>query len=579
MADPVITLRQRLEAAITGALGPEFAGTDPLLRPSDRADYQANAAMALGKQVGRPPREIADEIIAYADLTGVCSATEVAGPGFINLTLDDAFVTSEVVDSWTDPRLGIPPSPAPETVVVDYSSPNLAKEMHVGHLRSTIIGDALARALEFLGHRVIRQNHVGEWGTQFGMLIEHLVETGADVGSASLQDLNAFYQQANARFENESGFADRARQRVVLLQGGDEDTLVMWRKFVDESLRHATAIYQRLGVTLTADDMMPESGYNQWLPDIAEELEQRSLARIDDGALCAFPAGFTNREGAPQPLIIRKRDGGYLYGTTDLAGVRYRTRDLEGTRLVYVVGAPQSQHLAMVFAVAADAGWLGGSSGARAQHVAFGSVLGPDGRSFKTRSGENIKLDELLDEAVQRAAAVVAEKNPDLSPDEQADVARAIGIGALKYADLSNDRVKDYVFDWDRMLAFEGNTGPYLQYAHARIRSIFRRAETSVGPDDLALLRLGEKAERDLALQLLTFDQAVEATAEHLQPHRLCTYLFETAQAFTTFYEHCPVLRAESEELRRSRLVLCDLTARVLACGLDLLGIEAPDRM
>jgi arginyl-tRNA synthetase len=579
MADPVIPLRERLEAAIAGALGPEFAGTDPLLRPSDRADYQANAAMALGKQVGKPPRDIATAIVEHADLAGICSATEIAGPGFINLTLDDGFIASEAADSWADPRLGVRPADEPETVVIDYSSPNLAKEMHVGHLRSTIIGDALARTLEFLGHRVIRQNHVGEWGTQFGMLIEHLVETGADVGSASLQDLNAFYQEANARFETEPEFADRARQRVVLLQGGDDDTLAMWRKFVDESLRHAKAIYERLGVTLTNDDMMPESAYNEWLPEIADELEQRGLARIDDGALCAFPAGFTNREGAPQPLIIRKRDGGYLYGTTDLAGVRYRTRDLGGQRLVYVVGAPQGQHLAMVFAVAADAGWLDGDTGARAQHVAFGSILGPDGRSFKTRSGENIKLDDLLDEAVARAAAVVAEKSPDLSPEEQAAVARAVGIGALKYADLSNDRVKDYVFDWDRMLAFEGNTGPYLQYAHARIRSIFRRAEATVGPDDAGSLRLTEKAERDLALQLLTFDQAVESTAEHLQPHRLCTYLFETAQAFTTFYEHCPVLRAETDELRRSRLVLCDFTARVLKCGLNLLGIDSPERM
>jgi arginyl-tRNA synthetase len=578
MADPVTTLQQRLEAAIVAALGPDFAGTDPLLRPSDRADYQANAAMAIGKQVGRPPRDIAGDIVAHAHLTGVCSEAEVAGPGFINLTLDDAYIVTEAADSWVDSRLGVPTTSSPQTVVIDYSHPNVAKEMHVGHLRSTIIGDALVRVLEFLGHAVIRHNHIGDWGTPFGMLIEHLLDIGEEeaANELSVGDLTTFYQEARKKFDSDLGFADRARKRVVTLQAGDEETLRLWRLLVEESARYFQSVYDRLGVTLSEADIVGESFYNRWLDEVAAELEERGIARIDDGALCAFPPGFTGREGDPLPLIVRKTDGGYGYQATDLAAVRYRVGDLGGNRLVYVVDAGQGQHLHMVFAVAREAGWMGDAS---AEHATFGLVLGEDKKRFRTRSGDNVKLIDLLDEAVQRAAAVVAEKNPDLPADEQAGVARAIGIGALKYADLSNDRVKDYVFDWDRMLAFEGNTGPYLQYAHARIRSIFRRAEVTVGPDDVAVLRLTEKAERDLALQLLTFDQAVDATAEHLQPHRLCTYLFETAQAFTTFYEHCPVLRAESDDLRRSRLVLCDLTARVLKCGLDLLGIEAPDRM
>ena len=573
MADPVTTLTSRLQAAVGAALGAELGSTDPLIRRSDRADYQANLAMGLAKQLGRPPREVADAVVAHLDVADVCSAIEVAGPGFINLTMDDGFLAGQVVATAADTeRLGVPTVGHPEVVVVDYSHPNVAKEMHVGHLRSTIIGDAIVRVLEFLGHSVIRQNHLGDWGTPFGMLIEHLL----DIGEA----------EAQRKFDSDSDFADRARARVVTLQAGDETTLRLWRLLVDESTRYFDSVYERLLVTLNDADIAGESFFNPWLDDVADELERKGMAVIDDGALCVFPPGFTARDGEPLPLIIRKRDGGYGYQATDLAALRYRAQKLEADRIVYVVDAGQGQHLAMVFAVAAAAGWL---NGARPEHAAFGLVLGPDKKRFRSRRGESLKLSDLLDEAVERAAAAVAEKNPDLDGATQAAVAAAVGIGAVKYADLSNDRVKDYVFDWDRMLAFEGNTGPYLQYAHARIRSIFRKAKGGVGAGGggpvvlgavvLGAVVLGEPAERALALELVSFDQAVESSAEVLQPHRLCTYLFALAQAFTTFYEQCPVLRAPTDELRSSRLVLCELTGRTLAVGLGLLGIEAPERM
>jgi arginyl-tRNA synthetase len=570
MADPLLTLRPRLEAAIAAAFGAAYAGTDPILRRSDRGgDYQANVAMALAKRVGQPPRDVAQAIVDRADLGDLVSTVEVAGPGFINLTLTGEFL-SEAVSDETSAR-----AEHPETVVVDYSAPNVAKEMHIGHLRSTAIGDALVRVLELLGHTVVRQNHIGDWGTQFGMLIEHLLDLGwAAGGDRSIADLNALYQQAQEKFRTDAAFGERARQRVVLLQAGDAETLAIWRELVAESERHFEIVYERLGVRLTPDDICPESFFNPVLDDVAAELEAKGLARLDDGALCVFPPGFTGRDGEPLPLIVRKSDGGYGYQATDLAAARYRTTELGGTRLVYVVGAPQSQHLAMVFAVSEQAGWLDG--GRRAEHVAFGSILGDDRKPYKTRSGETVKLIDVLDEAVERAAAVIAEKNPDLDAATRADVARQVGIGAVKYADLANDRVKDYVFDWDRMLSFDGNTAPYLQYAHARIRSIFRRGEVEEAGGPVVIV---EPAERALALQLLSFDEVVRATAESLQPHRLATYLFELAQAFTTFYEACPVLRADTPELRASRLALCDLTARTLSRGLGLLGIEAPDRM
>jgi arginyl-tRNA synthetase len=514
----------------------------------------------------------------------MCSSVEVAGPGFLNITLEDAWLASLIGSGPGDvaeeaaAAAGVGGA---ETVVVDYSSPNAAKEMHVGHLRSTVIGDALVRVLEFLGHRVVRQNHLGDWGTQFGMLVEHLLERGFDP-QVGIADLNALYQEAKQRFDAEPEFAERARERVVLLQGGDGPTLAVWHQLVEESERHYEEVYTQLGVKLERGDVRGESFYNPLLEETVAELEREGLTVVDDGALCVFPPGFVGRDGTPFPLMVRKRDGGFGYDATDLAAIRFRVRELGGDRLVYVVDARQSRHFSMLFAAAEMAGWLaptGAPPGRpRAEHVAFGMVLGPDNRPFRTREGGTVRLKDLLDEAVQRAAAVVADKAPELSPEEAAAVARAVGMGALKYADLSNDRVKDYVFSWDRMLSFDGNTAPYLQYAHARICSIFRRA--GVGVDSArAAVTITAPAERALVLALLGFEPAVRSVGETLEPHRLCTYLFDLASAFTTFYEQCSVLGAESESVRESRLALCGLTARTLSVGLGLLGIETPERM
>jgi arginyl-tRNA synthetase len=582
MADPLVMLRGRFAAALGAALGPEWAGVDPALRAAREprfGDYQANAAMRLGRLLGRPPREVATAIVGHLDLDGICAPPEIAGPGFVNLRLHDGWLADQAGALVGDGRLGVAPDPRPETVVVEYSAPNIAKELHVGNLRSTVIGDALARLLGFLGHRVIRRNHVGDWGTPFGMLIEHLLDLGGADALADLPigDLNAFYRQARAKFDADPAFADRARARVVALQGGDPATLALWRLLLDRSRRSFDALYQRLGVLLTDADVQGESAYQPQLGGVVAELEARRLATGSDGAVCVFPPGFTGRDGQPLPLIVRKRDGGYGYGATDLAALRHRVRDLAADRLVYVVGAPQALHFELLFAVARQAGWLA-EPRPTAQHVAFGSVLGEDGRILRTRVGESVGLASLLDEAVERAAAVVA-AHSDLDPAAQAGVARAVGVGAVKYADLAGDRRKDYAFGFDRMLAMDGNTAPYLQYAVARIRSIFRRA----GLDPAALapspLRLDTPSERALALALLRFDGAVRAAADALEPHRLATYLFDLAQTFTAFYERCPVLTAQPADLRDSRLALCELTARVLTQGLALLGIQAPERM
>jgi arginyl-tRNA synthetase len=582
MADPTPHLRSLLQDAMGRALGPAYADADPVLRASDRADFQANAAMALGKQVGRPPREIADAIVAALDVEGVCSSVEVAGPGFINLTLSETYLASCVAAAAADERLGVAQVESPMTVVVDYSSPNVAKEMHVGHLRSTVIGDALVRVLSFLGHRVVRQNHLGDWGTQFGMLIEHLVE-GGGASSVHVADLNALYQEAKRRFDADASFAARARARVVALQSGDSDTLALWHALVEESERHFEQVYAMLSVLLERGDIRGESFYNPLLAPTVAELEARGLTKVDDGAVCVFPPGFAGRDGEPLPLIVQKSDGGFGYAATDLAGVRYRVRELGGDWLIYVVDARQSQHLAMIFAVAEMAGWLGPSGSLpRATHVVFGTILGPDGTPFKTRSGETVRLVDLLEEAVGRAAVAVEAASPHLSADEKDAIAQAVGVGAVKYADLASDRVKDYVFDWEQMLALHGNTSVYLQYAHARARRILGREEAvavAVPGDAVAGIVLGEPAERALALRLVSFESAVLSAVEGLQPHRLCTYLFELASAFTDFYEACPVLRAASDELRASRLGLCEVTARTLECGLGLLGIAAPERM
>ena len=577
MADPVLTVAELLRPTFTHIAG--GIDSDPVVRRSDRADAQVNGSLALAKVLGKTPREVAQLVLDAANLSDVCSATEIAGPGFINITFANEFLAREIAAAAADSRLGVRNAPTSKKVVIDYSAPNVAKEMHVGHLRSTVIGDALVRMLEFVGHSVVRENHIGDWGTPFGMLIEHLIDLGETeaANELSVGDLDSFYRQARTKFDSNDEFKERARARVVLLQGGDEETLRMWKLLVAESTRYFDRVYQTLGVLLTADDLMGESVYNPLLAPVVDRLRATELLVTSDGAEVVFPEGFVNRENEPLPLIIRKTDGGYNYATSDLACVIDRVERIGAHVVLYVVGAPQAQHLEMVAAVSRMAGWV--PEGTELTHVAFGNVLGADRKILKSRSGEVVKLDALLTESVERAAVAVKEKNAELSAAQQAEVARQIGIGAVKYADLSTDRIKDYVFDWERMLAFEGNTSPYLQYAHARICSIFRRAGI-----DRAVVRtltptLDHVAERALALRLLQFDTAVWDTLEKYSPHRLCTYLYELASEFSAFYEHCPVLRADSEAQKMSRLALCDFTARVMEQGLSLLGIESPEQM
>jgi arginyl-tRNA synthetase len=549
-------LTLNLESLLRDRLAPAFAAVaghpvDPAVRSSPHADFQSGAPLALARGLGRPPREIAAEVLAKTDLAGVAEI-EVSGPGFLNLTVSDSLLNDALRATAADDRLGVPVTSAPERVVIDYSGPNVAKEMHVGHLRSTIIGDALARMLEWLGHDVIRVNHLGDWGTPFGMLVEHLLDLGGDA-EHSISDLTAFYQAARVKFDTDDDFRTRARLRVVALQSGDPVSRELWRTLVAQSERYFLDVYHRLGVTLGPGDFAGESRYQDDLDGIVAELGERGLLAESDGALCAFPDGFTGRDGVPLPLIVRKADGGYGYAATDLAALRHRIGELGGQRLLYVVGSPQRVHFAMVFAVARAAGWL--PDGVTAEHIGFGSILGADGKMLRTRAGGTVKLAGLLDEAVGRASA----------PE--------IGIGAIKYADLSGDRRGDYVFDWDRMLASTGNTGPYLQYAHARVRSLFRKAGGGPGPISIA-----EPAERALGLALLGFEPAVRTAAEQAEPHRLAVYLHDLAQAFSVFWERCPVLRAEPA-VRASRLGLADLTARTLRIGLFLLGIAAPDEI
>ncbi len=477
-----------------------------------------------------------------------------------------------------DERLGVPRAEHVKTVVIDYSAPNVAKEMHVGHLRSTVIGDALVRLHEFMGHTVIRENHIGDWGRPFGMLIEHLLDLGEDVAAAGISqgDLDGFYKAANAKFNDDEEFAERARERVVLLQSGDAETHVLWNRLVNMSTDYFNRVYTKLGVLLTDDDLAGESKYQPLMGDAYDRLVAAGLVETSDGAQVVFPPGYTNRDNEPLPLIVRSRAGAYMYATSDIACIIDRVERLNADLMLYVVGAPQAQHLQMVFEVCRMAGWL--VPPREAVHVPFGSVLGEDRKMLRSRSGDSVKLVDLLDEAVERAGAAVAEKNPDLPVDERAEVARMIGIGALKYADLANDRVKDYTFDWDRMLAFDGNTGPYLQYAHARICSIFRRAEVDRAAVRGATITLVELQERALAQRLLGFPTALAEALSVYAPHKLCTYLFDLAQDFTAFYENCPVMKAD-EPVRASRLALCDVTARTLAQGLDVLGIESPEAM
>ena len=576
MPSPHDTLAPRISAAIAAAFGEDFRDADPVLRPSQFADLQVNAALALGKRVGMPPRQVAERIVEHLDATDLCETVEISGPGFLNVTLADSWIAAAVQDMAGDPRLGVGVE-AQQVIPLDYSSPNVAKEMHVGHLRTTVVGDALARTLEHLGHKVIRQNHIGDWGTPFAMLIEHFLDVGADSPEAQLieTDPNAFYSAAREKFDTSGDFADRARARVVALQAGDPETLALWRRYIDLTLVYLHTIYDTLGVTLTDDDLAGESSYNDDLPRICDELEAAGIAVVSDGALCVFLDEFTGREGKPVPLIVRKSDGGFGYATTDLAMIRQCVREFRADRIVYVVGAPQALHFRMVWATARKAGWL--PDDVEPIHVQIGNVLGTDKKILRTREGVALKLMDLLEEGVDKARAYVDEARPDLPETTRADIARQVGIGAIKYADLSVAHDTAYVFDLDRMVALTGNTGPYLQYAAARIRSIFRSAGLEADPIARAV-QIVEPSERALALQLLEFGAVVRQVGEALEPHRLCGYLFELAQAFSAFYENCPVLKADGET-RESRLALCALTAQVLVQGLDLLGVETPAEM
>ncbi|MBI4578386.1 MAG: arginine--tRNA ligase [Planctomycetes bacterium] len=636
-------LKDLFSQALVAFMGEEGRNVDPLIRPAGEerfGDYQSNVAMSLAKRLGAKPRDVAakirEHLLAEPTATELCESFALAGPGFINIRLSAGWMAGQLAaipaaaPRGAD-RLGIEPVAAPQTVVVDYSSPNIAKQMHVGHLRSTIIGDVIARVIGFEGHRVIRQNHVGDWGTQFGVLCAHLKEkmpTALDrPADVHLADLEAFYREASLRDEEDAAFHERARAEVVALHNQDESTLRAWRYIVDESRRHYLPVYQRLGVLLTQADERGESFYADRLADVVAWFERArqitapaglfpdgAMLRVEesDGALCIFfvtASGepmFKNPQGKPFPMIVRKSDGAFLYATTDLAAVRFRVFELGADRVIYVTDARQAQHFEMVFTAVRAAGWTSreaGSAEVKLDHVTFGTILGEDRKPLKTRSGENVRLADLLDEAVRRAEAMIRanEADPDkrrgFSEAEIRDVAEAVGIGAVKYADLSQNRQVDYVFSWDRMLAMEGNTAPYLMYAYARIRSIYRkgagdnRGEWSVESGDRGqatedrkqatgvVITLTEPAERMLGRQILRFAETIESVAAGLRINLLTDYLYELAGLFMKFYEQCPVLRAGTDEVRASRLRLCDLTARTMRSGLDLLGIRVVERM
>ncbi|GAB3432572.1 arginine--tRNA ligase [Flindersiella endophytica] len=579
MTDIPKLLADRLAPAFAEVTGLPTEAVDPAIRRSDHADYQADAALRLAKQARRSPRDIAQAVIEKADLDGLVARAEIAGPGFINLTLDDGALDRVVQEISADDRLGVAPAATPQRIVADYSAPNIGKELHVGHLRSTIIGDAAVRLLEFLGHEVLRKNHLGDWGTTFGMLIEHAIDSGIEPTPESFHigDLTAFYQGARVKFDSDEAWAERARKRTRLLQSHDAETLKYWQLYIDESAKHFQVIYDRLDITLTPEHKAGESAYNDGLAPLVEELEQKGLLRESEGAQCVFPEGFTGRDGNPYPIIVRKRDGGYNYEATDLVAIRRRILDEHADRILYFVANEQHLRLEMVFQAAREAGWL--KEPVSAEHITFGMVLGPDRKRLRTRSGELPKLIDLIDEAIARADAVVEEKAPDLPADVRASVARDVGVGAVKHGDLSADRIKDYLYDLDLMVSFDGNTAGYLQYAHARIHSVFRKG--GVDPADLRgqEVHVTHPHEHALVLRLGEFEGVLHRASERIELHRIAGYLYDLASAFTTFYEHCPVLRAEDEKTRVSRLVLCDVTARTLATGLSVLGISAPSRM
>jgi arginyl-tRNA synthetase len=580
----VLSLATRLERTVGEAIDralPAGSGADPLVRRSAHADFQSNAVLALARRHGIAPPDLARTLAGDLRDSAVADVT-VSGPGFLNVTVTDKALWTQAALRHASDRLGVPSPETGRRTVVDYSAPNIAKEMHVGHLRTTILGDSLARILTHLGGDVVRQNHLGDWGTQFGMLIQYLDEHpgtpwhGRDLpaGASAVSALDGLYRAARSEFDADPGFADRSRARVVALQSGDEATISVWRDIVAESERAFRVIYERLGVLLTTADSAGESTYNDSLADVAAELADTGIAVASDGALCVFSAEVTGPDGDPVPLLVRKGDGGYGYDATDLATIRHRARDLAADRILYVVDSRQALHFRLIFEAARRAGWLDG--GVEPVHVAFGTVLGPDGTPFKTRSGGTVRLAGLLDEAVDRAREVAAEKNPEMDPAQLDAIAEQLGVGAVKYADLSTSRTRDYVFDAQRMVSLTGDTGVYLQYAHARIRSILAKAAgltTEVDPS----LPLAP-AERRLVLALDEFGCVLAEVAAALEPHRLCGYLFGLAKAYSEFYETCPVLTAP-DPLKGNRIVLCELTARTLHTGLGLLGIAAPSRL
>jgi arginyl-tRNA synthetase len=571
-------LSEKVSQALIAAGAP--ADCEPQVRQSAKVqfgDYQANGVMAVAKKLGMPPRQLAEQVLTHLDLAGIASKTEIAGPGFINIFLDPAFLASNVDAALKSDRLGVT-QPEAQTIVIDYSAPNVAKEMHVGHLRSTIIGDASVRTLEFLGHNVIRANHVGDWGTQFGMLIAYLEKQQQEnAGEMALADLEGFYREAKKHYDEDEVFAERARSYVVKLQGGDAYFLEMWRKLVDITMSQNQLTYNRLNVTLTRDDVMGESLYNPMLPGIVADLKAKGLAVESEGATVVFLDEYKNKEGEPMGVIIQKKDGGYLYTTTDIACAKYRYETLHADRVLYYIDSRQHQHLMQAWTIVRKAGYVPDS--VPLEHHMFGMMLGKDGKPFKTRAGGTVKLADLLDEALERARRLVAEKNPDMPADELEKLANAVGIGAVKYADLSKNRTTDYVFDWDNMLAFEGNTAPYMQYAYTRVLSVFRKANIDESVLANAAVQISEDREAQLAARLLQFEETLSVVARDGTPHVMCAYLYDLAGLFSGFYEHCPILSAESEAVRNSRLKLAQLTAKTLKLGLDTLGIETVERM
>ncbi len=573
-------LNNKVQQAMLAAGIP--AECEPHVAPSKKAgfgDYQANGAMGAAKAMKTKPRDLAQTIIDNLDLDGIAEQLEIAGPGFINIHLSPAWLAQQTGSLLGAERLGIAAEVDPQTVVVDYSSPNLAKEMHVGHLRSSIIGDSLVRVLEFQGNQVIRQNHVGDWGTQFGMLIAELEDQMQDGEAAefALKDLEGFYRQSKQHFDDDAAFADRAREYVVKLQSGDARILKLWEQFKRISLHHSEEIYEQLNVTLEAEHVRGESFYNDDLPNVVSELKEQGLAVEDQGAQVVFLEELADKEGNPSPVLIQKQGGGYLYATSDLAALRYRADKLKADRVLYFIDFRQSLHMKQVFTLAKKAGFVG--QDISLEHHAFGTMMGADGKPFKTRSGGTVKLAELLEEAVERAAALIAAKDPDLDEVERVEVARKVGIGAVKYADLSKTRTNDYIFSWESMLSFEGNTAPYLQYAYTRIQSIFRKAGINAD-EHSATISIGADQEKALALKLLQFEEMLDQVAREAYPHILCTYLYDLASLYMKFYEACPILKDGIDEATRdSRLGLCQAVARTLDTGLDLLGIETMEKM